>query len=357
MTAVVLEALAKTFPGAARPALDGVGLALPPASLTTLVGPSGGGKSTLLAIVAGLLAPDRGRVTIGGTDVTRLPPERRGAVMMGQDALLFPHLTVAGNVGFGLRLRGLPRARIAAAVDEALAAVRLPGFGPRRVAGLSGGEAQRVALARALATRPAVLLLDEPFAALDPDLRADMGDLLAALQRRTGTTMLLVTHDRAEAAALGTLMAVVLDGRIAAAGPPEDAFERPPSLAVARFLGAGNLFEGRVRGGRFEAAFGPLRLAAPAAEGPAVAMIRPEAVRLGGGPENRFTAVAVAVAPRGTHAVVTAAIGGATLLLSVEAALARSLALGAPLPLALPPERIHVIPASGSVPVRQTRGG
>ena len=185
-----------------RVVLDHVNLRVADAEVVALLGPSGSGKSTLLRVIAGILEPDAGSVLVDGVVVDGVPPHRRRVGMVFQDEQLFPHLDVAGNIGFGLRMQGTDRATIAGRVSELLELVGLPGFADRRVQRLSGGEAKRVALARALAPSPAVLLLDEPLTGLDRALHERLVVDLAAVLRATGTTALLVTHDRAEAAAL-----------------------------------------------------------------------------------------------------------------------------------------------------------
>lgn len=183
-----------------RPVLDAVNLTVQSAEVVALLGPSGTGKSTLLRVVAGLLVPDAGSVWLDGIDITEVPPHRRRIGLMFQNEQLFPHLDVAGNIGFGPRMQGIARAQVATAVEELLALVGLEGFAGRRVANLSGGEAKRVALARALAARPAVLLLDEPLNGLDRELHDRLAADLADILRATGTTAVLVTHDHDEAA-------------------------------------------------------------------------------------------------------------------------------------------------------------
>jgi len=206
----MLEARDITVRFGERTVLDAAAITVADGEVVALLGPSGVGKSTLLRVIAGLLVADAGSVLLDGTDITRLPSHRRNVGLVFQDEQLFPHLTVAGNVGFGLRMQGVPRAEIAQRVGELLALVGLAGFETRRVAGLSGGEAKRVALARALAPRPRVLLLDEPLTGLDRELHDRLATDLAALLRATGTTALLVTHDRDEAAMIAG-RTVVLD--------------------------------------------------------------------------------------------------------------------------------------------------
>lgn len=197
MTALEVRDLVVRF--GPRAVVDGMSMALEPGEVLALLGPSGSGKSTVLRVVAGLLEPDAGSVWVDGRDVTRVPAHRRDVGMVFQDDQLFPHLDVAGNVGFGLRMRRMPRADVARAVASALDLVGLAGFEGRSVDRLSGGEAKRVALARSLAPRPKVLLLDEPLTGLDRDLHDRLAVDLAELLRATGTTAVLVTHDPAEA--------------------------------------------------------------------------------------------------------------------------------------------------------------
>jgi thiamine transport system ATP-binding protein len=208
-----------------------------------LLGPSGCGKSTLLRVVAGLQRTDAGRVVISGTDVTHVPAHRRGVGLMAQGDTLFPHRDVAGNVGFGLRMLRRPRAKIDRRVSELLELVGLEGFEHRTTAGLSGGERQRVALARALAPEPRLLLLDEPLASLDRPLRESLLVELEQLFERLDVTVVYVTHDVAEAFALGDRVAVMRGGRIVQTSDPDELWARPADAWVARFLGLENIVE------------------------------------------------------------------------------------------------------------------
>jgi spermidine/putrescine transport system ATP-binding protein len=226
--------------------LDGFTLDLPTGAFVTLLGPSGCGKSTILRLLGGFIRPEVGAVWLDGQDVTRLPPERRNVNMVFQDYALFPHLTVAGNVAFGLKRSGLSRAAIGESVRRLVDLVRLTGLGERMPDQLSGGQRQRVALARALARDPKLLLLDEPLGALDAPLRAEMQVELRALQRRTGKTFLLVTHDQAEAMAVSDVIAVLNNGRIEQVGTPEELYSRPATRFVAGFLGENNILRCRV---------------------------------------------------------------------------------------------------------------
>lgn len=228
--------------------LDQVSLAVRAGEFVTLLGPSGCGKTTLLRLVAGLDEVDSGRIAISGTDVTSVPAHLRPVHTVFQSYALFPHLSVFENVAFGLRLRGRPDAEIRSRVAKALAAVHLEGFDARATSEISGGQGQRVALARALVLEPDILLLDEPLAALDAQLRSSMRSELVQLQRLLGITFVLVTHDLEEAIECSSRIAVMREGRIAQYAPPEEIFERPASVYVARLVGMENILEGRVIG-------------------------------------------------------------------------------------------------------------
>jgi thiamine transport system ATP-binding protein len=224
-----------------RRILDDVSLDVADGERLALLGPSGSGKSTALRVIAGLQAPSAGHVLLDGRDVTRVPAHRRGAGLVFQDAALFPHRDVAGNVGFGPRVAGLPEDERRARVSDALELVGLAGTERRNVTTLSGGEAQRVALARALAPRPEVLLLDEPLGALDGPLRRRLQTDLRELFERLGLTVVHVTHDVGEAFELGDRVAVLREGRVAQVATPEELWARPADDWVARFLGMRNV--------------------------------------------------------------------------------------------------------------------
>ncbi|HEX7005114.1 MAG TPA: ABC transporter ATP-binding protein [Trueperaceae bacterium] len=223
-------------------AVDGVSLELTEGERLALLGPSGCGKSTLLRLVAGLEKPDSGSVSMGGSDVTRLPPQRRDTGMVFQDFALFPHLDVAGNVGFGLVEAGWPRDRVNRRVGELLDLVSLPGLGARKVYELSGGQQQRVALARALAGEPSLLLLDEPLSNLDPDLRGGLQRELRSLLDELGITAVYVTHDQEEAFMVAPRVAVMRAGRVAQQAPSAELLRSPRDVWTARFLGYRNVF-------------------------------------------------------------------------------------------------------------------
>jgi putrescine transport system ATP-binding protein len=238
------EAITKRF--GALTAVDDLTLEIRDGEFFCLLGPSGCGKSTLLRLLAGFEDPDRGRVLLDGRDITMEPAHRRPLNMMFQSYALFPHLTVAGNVAYGLKRAGMSRADTARRVDEMLQLVSMPDLGERYPAQISGGQRQRVALARALARNPRVLLLDEPLGALDRRLREETQAELKNLQHKLGTTFVMVTHDQDEAMSMADRIGVMDRGRMAQLGPPQELYERPRSRFVATFLGDVNLADGRV---------------------------------------------------------------------------------------------------------------
>jgi putative spermidine/putrescine transport system ATP-binding protein len=209
----------------------------------TLLGPSGSGKTTLLRLIAGFERPDAGRIELGGRDVTRVPPYARPVNTVFQDYALFPHMTVAQNIEYGLRVRRVPKPERREKVSQALEAVRLPGLGARKPAQLSGGQRQRVALARALVNQPQVLLLDEPLGALDLKLRQEMQLELLRVQREAAITFIYVTHDQEEALTMSDRIAVLSKGSIEQTGEPLEVYERPRTAFVAGFIGVSNLIE------------------------------------------------------------------------------------------------------------------
>jgi sulfate/thiosulfate transport system ATP-binding protein len=226
-------------------ALDGVSLAIPSGSLTALLGPSGSGKSTLLRVIAGLEQPDQGDVDILGTDATHLPPQKRGVGLVFQHYAAFKHMTVRNNVAFGLKIRKRPRQEIRRRVDELLELVQLEGFADRYPAQLSGGQRQRMALARALAVEPKVLLLDEPFGALDARVRKELRAWLRRLHDEVHVTTVLVTHDQEEAMEVADRVAVINNGQIEQYGKPRDLYEHPASEFVMTFVGPVTRFRER----------------------------------------------------------------------------------------------------------------
>ncbi|MEN3356421.1 MAG: putative spermidine/putrescine transport system ATP-binding protein [Mycobacteriales bacterium] len=245
---VTLREVRKVFPagGASVTAVDGVDLDVRDGEFFAMLGPSGSGKTTVLRLIAGFEQPTSGQILLGGADVSRLAPFQRDVNTVFQDYALFPHLSVHENIAYGLKVKGVGRVERRARATEALATVRLDGYGPRRPSQLSGGERQRVALARALVNRPRVLLLDEPLGALDLRLREQMQVELKAIQREVGITFLFVTHDQGEALTMSDRIAVFNRGRIEQVGRPPEIYEQPATAFVAGFVGTANLLSGRV---------------------------------------------------------------------------------------------------------------
>jgi len=238
------DAVSKRFGDVA--AVDRLSLDIYEGEFFALLGPSGCGKSTLLRMLAGFERPDEGRILLDGRDIAEVPPHRRPVNMMFQSYALFPHLSVAGNVGFGLKQEDLPKSEIDARVRDILALVQLAAFGERKPHQLSGGQRQRVALARALVKRPRVLLLDEPLSALDRKLREETRFELMELQNRLGLTFIMVTHDQDEAMSMSDRIAVMNKGRLVQVAAPSEIYEQPNSRWVADFVGAVNLIEGEL---------------------------------------------------------------------------------------------------------------
>lgn len=260
-----------------------------------LLGPSGSGKTTLLSILGGFLHPTRGQVFIDGRDCTTMPPAKRPTATVFQDYALFPHMTIGANVGFGLRMAGVPRARRIEEARAALAMVGLEDVFARRPHQLSGGQRQRVALARALVMKPQLLLLDEPLGALDLRLRRQMQDELKAIQQRVGTAFVHVTHDQEEAMALADLLLVMQDGHIVDRGPPEQVYSRPATRFSATFMGENTLIDGTVSTvaagvATVETPLGTLSVPVPRARpGAATLTIRPENLRVGPAPQGAIS--------------------------------------------------------------------
>jgi putative spermidine/putrescine transport system ATP-binding protein len=277
MGRLVLDALGKRY--GASLAVERVDLDVRQGEMVALLGPSGCGKTTTLRMVAGFVVPSSGRVLIGDRDVTRAPPYARDTGMVFQSYALFPHMTVAANVAFGLEMRRIGRAEREARVRDALRLVRLDGLEERLPRQLSGGQQQRVALARALVVNPAVFLLDEPLSNLDAKLRGEVRMEIRSLQQRLGLTTLIVTHDQEEALTMADRLVVMDRGRVRQVGTAEELYERPADPFVAGFVGRCNLVEGRLEApGAFRAATGALLPCDPASptSGPLILALRPE---------------------------------------------------------------------------------
>ena len=252
--------------------LENLSLAVEEGEFLSLLGPSGCGKTTLMKAIAGLL-PVQGRILLDGVDITRLPIHRRGTVIVFQDLRLFPHMTAAENVAFPLKMQEIPKAQRLKTAKELLAKVQMAEFGNRKPGVLSGGQQQRVALARALAAQPKLLLLDEPFSALDENLREEMRNLVLALQQEFQMTVILVTHDRGEALSMSHRVALMSQGNILQMGTPWEIYHKPLSRPVADYFGDGVYIPGRVEAGRFQ---GPgVSCAAGVPDGPYDLLLRP----------------------------------------------------------------------------------
>ena len=247
---LTVQNLTKRFTASGTPAVADVSFVAPSGGITTLLGPSGSGKSTVLRMVAGLEQPDSGQVLFGEEDVTRLPAQKRGLGFVFQSYALFKHMNVRANVAFGLGVRKVPKDERRRKVDELLSLVQLDGLGERYPAELSGGQRQRVAFARALAISPKVLLLDEPFGALDAQVRVELRDWLRRLHDEQHVTTLLVTHDQAEAMEVSDQVVVMHEGRVAQTGSVREIYDRPSTPFVAAFVGGANVLRGQMVGGR-----------------------------------------------------------------------------------------------------------
>jgi len=295
MAQVQVRGVTKTY--AATAAVQDVHLEARDGEFVTILGPSGCGKTTTLRIIAGLLDPDAGEVLIDGRPVHHLPAHRRETAMVFQSYALFPHMTVAENVGFGLRMRRVPAEERRGRVEEVLRMVELSGLGDRYPRALSGGQQQRVAVARAVVTRPKVLLLDEPLSNLDAKLRERLRLELRTLQQRLRVTTIYVTHDQAEALVLSDRVVVMDRGRVVEVGAPQQVYRRPRARITAEFLGIANLIEATVadaQGDRYvgETAMGRLTVVCPdrLTRGDVVTLsFRPEDIRMGSGPVNCLT--------------------------------------------------------------------
>lgn len=350
MTATLdVTGLRKQYPGSAAAAIAGLDLTVSSGSCVALLGPSGSGKTTALRLIAGLDAPDGGDVRVGGVSVLQLPPERRGMAMVSQRPLLFPHLTVLDNVAFAARMAGASRRAARSAASRYLELVQLGALAQRRPATLSGGQAQRVALARGLAAEPSVLLLDEPFSALDPSLRTDMHQLVMEVRAILEPTILLVTHDQQEATALADSIAIVVEGHLLQHAGQQELFGGPASLEVYRFLGGLNEIPGVLVGAGHRSALGVLPTPQPGGvpEGPAVLTVRQESVGVVAADDKDADVVGVVarVTPRGPRTLLEVTTKAGPLF--AELPVGHGVGLGTVVGLALPMSARLVVPKSG----------
>ncbi|MEY2400655.1 MAG: putative spermidine/putrescine transport system ATP-binding protein [Ilumatobacteraceae bacterium] len=320
MTALTFNNVRKTF--GANTALEGLDLEVNDGELISLLGPSGCGKTTALRIAAGFERADTGRIVVGGNDITNQPPHKRNMGMVFQSYSLFPNLTVAGNVEYGLRTRGIAKPERQRRVEEMLELVQLGPMANRYAHQISGGQQQRVALARALAIRPQVLLLDEPLSALDAKVRATLRDEIRRIQTELGITTLFVTHDQEEALAISDRVGVMSNGHLEQLGPPTEVYRHPASAFVARFVGSMNQLPAVVRGPD-AVAVGDYVVPTPAvgqhAAGDSVLfLVRPEDMSLGNGDANSMPGTVTARTFQGAATIVGVRLDGSDALVAVH---------------------------------------
>ena len=339
---VQLQAVTKWYGSVSEPpVIHDIEAHITSGELVAILGPSGCGKTTALKIIAGLLDPSSGDVLLDGVSIVSLPPEHRPVAMVFQKPLLFPYMTVADNIAFGLRVRKVPAPVVEKQVEEYLERVRLPGFGHRYPSELSGGQEQRVSLARALATSPGVLLLDEPFSQLDARLRVEMRLLIRQIQQDLGLTTIFVTHDQEEAVSMADRIILFLDGQIAQEGVARDFYTRPASLDVAKFFGTRNLISGEARSDSFYASFGEVRLPVAFDIRNAKLVVRQEAIEIDTTGINSFEGTIEDSGYLGTHATATVRLGSD--LLRVNTPPHKVFEAGQAVRLTLPPERLWIV--------------
>lgn len=340
MTTVTLKNLTKNYGEAA--AVHDLSMNVADGEMLVLLGPSGSGKTTTLRLIAGLLDPTAGDLFFDGRSVLKTPPEKREAVMVFQEHMLFPFMSVGDNVAYALKIKKRPAQEIRQAVALALEAVQLAGFERRWPDELSGGQRQRVALARALAVKPRLLLLDEPLSNLEPRLREELREMIRTLQRQAGITTLFVTHDQMEAVAVADRIALLFDGRLHQLGRPRDFYEQPANEQVARFFGGVNFLPGMKKGKVVETAVGLLEVAPNGVpDGQVLLTIRPEAIEIGENGHNNLPALVRSYNYRGLIAYCKTGVEG--LEIQVVAPPFRPYAKGEQVTLHLPRERICLL--------------
>ncbi|KIZ39228.1 MULTISPECIES: ABC transporter ATP-binding protein [Rhodopseudomonas] len=346
---VRIEACAKTFADGTR-ALAPATLDIARGETLVLLGPSGCGKTTMLRIIAGLERPDVGGVVLfDGADMTAVPIEKRNIGMVFQSYALFPNMSVADNIGYGLKIRGVPKAERAARVAELVALTNIAGLEHRRIDQLSGGQRQRVALARAVAIRPGILLLDEPLTALDAALRDRLRGELNRLLRSLGITTIYVTHDQAEAMELGDRIVVMRKGEIVQIGAPRDIYFQPNSRFVAEFIGAANIIEAPIADGRLLLPGGRLPIAEGGSRAAAVAMIRPETIAIVAAADAALTGLIDSVSFIGDRQRIVVS-GASERPLTIDAPHTVTVTVGERIGLAIAPDAIRLLPDDAPQP-------
>ena len=354
--AIELVSVSKIYPGGAI-AVDNVTLKIPAGAYCCLLGPSGCGKTSTLRMVAGHETVSKGDIVLGATNVTDLPPAKRGTAMMFQSYALFPHLDLVDNVAFSLKMKGMAKGERRAKAMDMLKLMQLEPYAARKPGQLSGGQQQRVALARALITDPQALLLDEPLSALDPFLKVQMRQELKRLQRQLGITFIHVTHSQEEAMALSDLVVVMNEGRIEQAADPHTLFNSPATAFVARFMGEHNVLKGTVKSidgeGATFATSGGVELVAPAGKGvatgaPVAIAVRADKVRLGDAPAPGFglTGLVRSIEYQGARVQVVFDIPGneeLSALLPEADYFAAPLKVGEAVPMWWPAEQLHLL--------------
>ncbi len=344
MTQVTLRGLTKQFDAKSPPAVDQLDLEIESGKLTALLGPSGCGKTTTMKMIAGLLRPTSGDILFDGNSILSIKPEERGAVMVFQNYLLFPYMSIADNIGFGLKMRKVSRKEIRSRVADMLDLVQLPGFEDRKPKQLSGGQQQRIALARALIVEPNVLLLDEPLSNLDAHLRDEMRVLIRRIQTDMGITTVFVTHDQEEAVVLADKVALLFDGRLQQFDVPDAFYDTPKTREIATFFGGTNFIPGRYQNGSISTDIGEFRAPHSAIEsGAGLLSIRPEVIELGAGGDNSVLGTIQSHVYAGRYARFQVTIGDVEIEAITEPGQVKLFGDGDTVPVRFHPDKIWVL--------------
>lgn len=347
MTRLVLSNLTQHYPNTEEPALNQVNLEIESGELNALLGPSGCGKTTAMKMIAGILTPTSGDILFDGKSVLGIPAERRGAVMVFQNYLLFPYMSVGDNVGFGLKMARIDKNIIKKKVLEMLELVQLPGVENRKPSQLSGGQQQRIALARALIVEPKVLLLDEPLSNLDAHLRDEMRELIRGIQRKMGITTVFVTHDQEEAVMLADKIALIFEGVLQQYDKPDIFYNKPETLRAAKFFGGVNFVEGSYCDGRMQTPIGEFVAPRSAVlDGSGVLSIRPEDIEfnVNNGGNNLMTVKVASHVYVGTYTKYKVVAEDRSFEVIAEANTIKSYPIDSVVNVRFPPEKIWVLP-------------